>query len=33
MHEQIIIIIEHADAFTALPGGLSTLDEIFTIAL
>jgi cytokinin riboside 5'-monophosphate phosphoribohydrolase len=32
MHARITEMINHADAFIALPGGLGTLEEIFTIA-
>lgn len=31
MHEHLIAMIEHADAFIALLGGLGTLEEIFTV--
>ena len=32
MHERLITMIKHVDAFIALPAGLGTLEEIFTIA-
>ena len=32
MSERLTEMINHADAFIALPGGLGTLEEIFTIA-
>lgn len=31
LHKRLIAKIEHANAFIALPGGLGTLEEIFTI--
>ena len=32
IHERLITMIKHVDAFIALPAGLGTLEEIFTIA-
>jgi len=32
MPERIVAMLEHSDAFIALPGGLGTLEEIFQIA-
>ena len=31
MFERLIEMINHADVFIALPGGLGTLEEIFTV--
>ena len=32
MFERIIEMINHSDAFIALPGGLGTMEEVFTVA-